>query len=132
MFGRTLLPFVFLCFILTSCITRSDAMAPMITIVEPASGTTRSADKLIVRGYAMDDSGINAIRVSVNNAESDLLSADQYKNERGKKLINFAFGVNQAGDQFAANIVVDDTTGRSTTLPYTIIIDNTKPSKSPV
>lgn len=103
-------------------------MAPMITIVEPASGTTRSANKLIVRGYAMDDSGINAIRIGVNNAESDLLTADQYKNERGKKLINFAFGVNQVGDQFAANIVVDDTSGRSTTLPYTIIIDNTKPT----
>jgi hypothetical protein len=103
-------------------------MAPRITIVEPTSGTTQSADRLVVRGYAMDDSGINAIRISVNNAESDLLAADQYKNEKGKKLINFAFSVNQVGDQFAANIMVDDSTGRSTTLPYTITIDNTRPT----
>ncbi len=128
MFGRYLLPFTLLMLILAGCISRSDAMAPRITIVEPASGTTQSAEKLVVRGYAMDDSGIKSIRVGINNAESDLLAADQYKNEKGKKLINFAFSVNQVGDQFAANIVVDDILGRSTTLPYTIIIDNIKPT----
>ena len=128
MFGRFLFMSSLLALILTGCITRSDAMAPRITIVEPASGTTRSAEKLVVRGYAMDDSGINSIRVGVNNSETDLLTSEQLKSEKGKKLINFAFSVNQVGDKFAANIVVDDTTGRSTMLPYELIIDTIKPT----
>lgn len=128
MLRRILLLAILLAFTLSACITRSDAMAPRITIIEPASGTTRSASQLIVRGYAMDDHGIKSIRVGVNNSEADLLTADQYRNEKGKKLIHFAFSVNQVGDQFSANIVVEDTNGRSTTLPYTIMIDNTKPT----
>ena len=86
MFGRFLFTFSLLALILTGCITRSDAMAPRITIVEPASGTTRSADNLVVRGYAMDDSGINSIRVNVNDYETELLDSEQLKNEKGKKL----------------------------------------------
>ncbi len=128
MFGRFLFTFSLLALILTGCITRSDAMAPRITIVEPASGTTRSADNLVVRGYAMDDSGINSIRVNVNDKETELLDSEQLKNEKGKKLINFGFRANQVGDRFLANIVVDDTTGRTTTLPYELIIDTIKPT----
>ena len=48
--------------------------------------------------------------------------------KRVKNLINFGFRANQVGDRFLANIVVDDTTGRTTTLPYELIIDTIKPT----
>jgi hypothetical protein len=113
-----------LALVLTSCLTRRDAMAPMITIVEPANGTARNADDIIVRGYAMDDGGIRSIRVG----GTDLLSSDNYKNEPGKRLVQFAFKTGQRQDVFAENIVVEDTSGRTTTLPYELIIDTTPPT----
>lgn len=116
--------FISLTLILTACLTRRDAMAPMITIVDPANGTARNADDIIVRGYAMDDSGIRAIRVD----NTDLLSAETYNNEPGKRLVPFAFRTGQRSDRFAANIVVEDTSGRTVTLPYELIIDTTPPT----
>jgi hypothetical protein len=96
---------------LSACINRPDAMDPMVTIVSPANGTARNADDIIVRGYAMDDGGIRAIRVG----NTDLLSTDTYKNEPGKRLVQFAF-------------VVEDMSGRTKTLPYELIIDTTPPT----
>jgi hypothetical protein len=116
--------FVSLALVLTSCITRRDAMAPMVTIVSPANGTARNADDIIVRGYAMDDVGIRAIRVG----GTDLLSADTYKSEPGKRLVPFAFRTGQRSDTFSENIVIEDTSGRTTTLPYELIIDTTPPT----
>jgi hypothetical protein len=116
--------FIALTLALSACITRRDAMAPMITIVEPANGTARNADDIIVRGYAMDDVGIRAIRVGNTN----LLSAETYKNEPGKRLVPFAFRTGQRQNVFAENIVVEDTSGRTTTLPYELIIDTTPPT----
>lgn len=121
---KHLILFISLTLVLTSCLTRRDAMTPMITIVDPANGTARNADDIIVRGYAMDDVGIRAIRVG----GTDLLSADTYKNEPGKRLIPFAFRTGQRSDTFSENIVVEDTSGRTTTLPYELIIDTTPPT----
>jgi hypothetical protein len=72
----------------------------------------------------MDDEGIRAIRVGNN----DLLESDFYKNERGKRLIQFAFQTGQRTDKFTTNIVVEDTSGRTRTLPYELVIDITPPT----
>lgn len=99
-------------------------MEPMITIVDPANGTTKNTGELTVRGYAMDDGGIRAIRVG----ETDLLANDYYKNDRGKKLIQFAFQARLSTDRFSQNITVEDTSGRTKTLPYELVIDKTPPT----
>jgi Bacterial Ig domain len=112
-----------LALLLSSCINRRDAMAPVITIVSPANGTTGNADNITVRGYALDDEGIRAIRVNDN----DLLADANYTNERGKRLVQFAFRTGQRTDKFSANIVVEDSSGRTTTLPYELVIDTTPP-----
>jgi hypothetical protein len=102
-------------------------MEPMITIVEPANGTTKNTGTngaLTVRGYAMDDVGVRAIRVG----ETDLLADDYYKNDRGKKLIQFAFQARLTTDRFSQNITVEDTSGRTKTLPYELVIDTVPPT----
>jgi hypothetical protein len=124
MSAKHLLLGITLTFMLSACISRRDAMAPMITIVEPASGSARSVDNLFVRGYAMDDEGVSAIRVG----DTDLLSADVFKSQKGKKLVYFGFQPSNVGETFSTNIVAEDTTGRTTTLPYELIIDTSKPS----
>ncbi len=99
-------------------------MAPMVTIVSPANGTTKNSGDLIVRGYAMDDGGIRAIRAGT----TDLLADDRYKNERGKRLVQFAFQTGQRTDKFSTTITVEDNSGRTTTLPYELVIDTTPPT----
>jgi hypothetical protein len=121
---KHLLTFVFLALTLSACFSRRDAMAPMITIVSPANGTSKNSGNLLVRGYAMDDGGIRAIRVG----DSDLMQSDVLKNERGKKLVEFAFQANLTTDKFSRNITVEDTSGKTTTLPYELSIDTTKPT----
>jgi hypothetical protein len=121
---KYLLLLITLAFTLTACINRRDAMAPMITIVSPANGTARNADNITVYGYAMDDEGIRAIRVG----NTDILATDFYNGERGKRLIQFGFRPVQQNDKFVANIVAEDNSGRTTTLPYELIIDITQPT----
>lgn len=99
-------------------------MEPMITIVDPANGTTKNTGELTVRGYAMDDVGIRAIRVG----ETDLLANDYYKNDRGKKLVQFAFQAKLSTDRFSQNITVEDTSGRTKALPYELVIDTVPPT----
>ncbi len=96
----------------------------MITIVSPANGTTRSSGDLTVRGYAMDDGGIRAIRVG----NTDLMTFDVLKNDQGKKLVEFAFNASLSSDRFSQNIVAEDTSGKTTTLPYELVIDTTPPT----
>jgi hypothetical protein len=116
--------FIVLMFSLTACISRRDAMAPVVTIVSPANGTTKNSGNLIVRGYAMDDGGIRAIRVG----NSDLMQSDVLKNDRGKKLVEFAFQANLSTDKFSTAITVEDNSGKTTTLPYELVIDTQPPT----
>jgi len=110
---------------LTGCLERTDALAPIVTVTSPANGTVRSADNLIISGYAMDDEGIVAIRVD----QDDLLAFPIFQNERGKKLVQFGFRPRQIDEgQWKSDIVVEDTSGFVTTLRYVLEIDTTPPS----
>jgi hypothetical protein len=109
--------------LLTSCLSRPDSLAPMITIIDPPSGAIRSAGTLVVRGYAMDDEGISSIRV--NNTE--LLDNPVYASERGKRLIQFEFQASPRNNQFSSVIVARDTSGKETTVNLQIEIDTVPP-----
>jgi len=110
---------------LTGCLERTDALAPIVTVTSPANGTVRSADNLIISGYAMDDEGIAAIRVD----QDDLLAFPIFQNERGKKLVQFGFRPQQIDEgQWESDIVVEDTSGFVTTLRYVLEIDTTPPT----
>lgn len=104
--------------------SRSDSLAPIITIYDPPSGTTRTTNDLTIKGYALDDKGIEAIRVN----GSDLLADPLYQGERGKKLIEFRFRMPELREgEMTSTIVAEDTKGRVTTLNYQLQIDTTPP-----
>lgn len=120
-----LFSYLLLVFALSSCIKREDSIAPLITIVSPPNGSVQNIQRPIVTGYAMDDEGI--VSIIVNG--QDILKSELLKNERGKKLINFAFEPqNQGEGSFAANIEVIDVNGRSSIFPYELLIDQTPPT----
>ena len=110
---------------ITGCMTRSDALAPIISIYEPKSGTTRSVQDLRVYGYAMDDEGIVAIRVNGTN----ILENQAYATERGKRFIEFGFQPLDVTEGENSNIIeVEDETGRTSLLNFTLSIDTTPPT----
>jgi len=110
---------------LSGCIGRDDALAPMVAIREPKSGTTRTTEDLRIVGYAMDDEGIAEIRVD----GTDLLSFDVYAAERGKRFVEFAFTIPDLRDgETTSRIVVSDVSGRQSTLLHTLRIDTTPPT----
>ncbi|MDZ7705631.1 MAG: hypothetical protein U5L04_14245 [Trueperaceae bacterium] len=110
---------------LSGCFERSDSLAPLITISNPRSGTVRTAENLTISGYAVDDEGIAAIRVD----EFDLLSSPIFQSDRGKRLVEFGFRPQQITEgRWASTIIVEDVSGRSTRLDYTLEIDATPPT----
>jgi hypothetical protein len=117
--------FVLSLLFLAACVGRPDSLAPIITITEPPTGTVQRAEGLTVTGYALDDSGIAAIRV---NGSANFLDNPGYQNERGNKLVQFWFqpGEIQAG-QRTFTIEVEDVSGRVSTLDYVVQIDTEPP-----
>lgn len=110
---------------LTGCMGRDDALAPLVGIREPKSGTTRTTEDLRIVGYALDDEGVAEIRVD----GTDLLGFDVYANERGKRFVEFAFTIPNLRDGTTeTRIVATDVNGRSSTLLHTLRIDTTPPS----
>ena len=84
---RFWLTILFLSLSLCSCIKRGDGLEPIINITNPTNGTVKSGDNLIITVNALDDIGIQALRVN----GSDLLRDNLLKSERNKKLIRFDF-----------------------------------------
>lgn len=122
---RALLWLLPLSLFLAGCMSRPDSLAPIISITEPKTGATSSAEVLDIYGYALDDRGVSSIRVN----GTDLLQFEQNSAARGKALIQFAFrgSPDQEGDvEFL--IEVEDSSGRVTTLPYALRIDTTAPT----
>jgi hypothetical protein len=110
---------------LTGCMGRDDALAPVVAIREPKSGTTRTTEDLRIVGYAMDDEGIDAIVVD----GTDLLSFDVYAGERGHRFVEFAFTIPDLRDgETTSRITVRDVSGRSSTLLHSLRIDTTPPT----
>ena len=104
---------------------RSDALAPVVTITSPRSGTVRTAENLQVSGYALDDEGVRAVRVN----GLDLLGASFYEEQRGKKLVRFAFIPQSVGEgRWESTIEVEDVDGRVSTLDFPLEIDTTPPT----
>ena len=110
---------------LGGCVGRGDALAPVLTITEPRSGTVRPGGDLQVVGYAMDDTGVASLRVD----GTEILDAPGYEGERNKKLINFGFRPRQVREGlWRSEIVVTDTRGQSTALTFPLEIDGTPPT----
>ncbi len=104
---------------------RDDALAPLVAIREPKSGTTRTTENLRIVGYAMDDEGLASIVVD----GTDLLDFDVYAGERGKRFVEFAFTIPDLRDgETTTRIVATDVSGRSSTLLHTLRIDTTPPT----
>lgn len=113
-----------LCLLLTACLNRPDSLAPVVTITSPPAGTVQRAEGLEVRGYALDDDGIQSIRVN----SGEFMSDPSYAGERGNKLVEFGFRVQGVrGGQQEYRIEVADASGRTTTLDYLIQIDEEAP-----
>ncbi|MCA9835331.1 MAG: hypothetical protein KC422_00385 [Trueperaceae bacterium] len=110
--------------LLSSCLSRRDALAPIVTIYDPPNGATQGLESPIVSGYAMDDNGILSLKVD----DTDLLSNAIYQSQKGKKLVQFSFRVNPQSNEFVANISAEDSSGNITVLPYRLKVDTQAPS----
>ena len=122
---RTGVSLLLLALVTAGCLGRDDALAPIVAIREPKSGTTRTTEDLRIVGYAMDDEGIAEIRVD----GTDLLSYDVYASERGKRFVEFAFTIPDLDDgETVTRIVVVDAEGRQATLEHSLRIDTTPPT----
>lgn len=116
---------LFLGVALPGCVGRGDALAPVLTITEPRSGTVRPGGDLRIVGYVMDDTGVVSLRVD----GTEILDAPGYEGERGKKLVNFGFRPKQVQEGlWRSEIVVTDASGQSTALTFPLTIDGTPPS----
>ena len=110
---------------LTGCLGRDDALAPLVAIREPKSGTTRTTEDLRIVGYVMDDEGVAALEVD----GTDLLAFDVYAGERGKRFVEFVFTIPDLGEgETTTRIVARDVSGRTSTLLHTLRIDVTPPT----
>jgi hypothetical protein len=111
--------------LLSGCLGRSDAIPPMVGIREPKNGTTNASNDLRIVGYAMDDQGVEAVRVN----GVDLLDSAVYAGERGKRFVEFAFAMPNLNDGLSTSrIEVEDVTGRKAVLNYDLQIDNEPPT----
>jgi len=109
---------------LSGCAGRDDALAPLVTITEPRSGTVRTGEDLSIIGYALDDEGVVAVRVD----GVDLLGDPALEGERGKKLIHFGFRPQRVREGiWRSAIEVEDVGGHKTTLNFPLEIDRTPP-----
>jgi hypothetical protein len=110
---------------LAGCMGRGDALAPVVTITEPQGGAVRAESEVQIVGYAMDDVGVQSIRVD----DTELLDAPVFAAERGKKLINFGFRPRRVREGvWRSEIVVSDVDGRTTRLTFPLEIDGTPPT----
>ena len=122
---QTILPLLLLGAALGGCVGRGDALAPVLTITEPRSGTVRPGGDLRIVGYAMDDTGVASLRVD----GTEILDAPGYEGERDKKLVNFGFRPRQVREGlWRSEIVVTDSSGQSTALTFPLEIDGTPPT----
>ena len=111
--------------LLGGCLSRGDSLAPIVSISEPRNGAVQSAENLRVRGYAMDDEGVVAIRVN----GSDLLDSAFLAGERGKQLIPFEFTFQNLREGESTSVIeVVDSSGRTSVLTFTLQIDVTPPT----
>ena len=118
------LSFALLIPLLSSCLSRGDSLAPIITIVDPPNGATRGLESPLVSGYALDDNGILSIKID----NTDLLTSEVYRDQKGKKLVQFFFQVTPSDNQFVATIIAEDNSGNIQTLPYELKIDTLPPT----
>jgi hypothetical protein len=116
---------LFVLIALAGCARDVDNFNPQIVITQPLAGAILSNTKTIVKGYAYDDRGINKLVV----ADTDLLSDPAFRNQRGKKLVRFAFTASSiAPGRTSYKLRAVDVSGRSTERELELLSDTTKPS----
>lgn len=116
---------LFVLITLAGCSRDVDNFNPQIVITQPLAGAILSNTKTVVKGYAYDDRGINKLVVG----DTDLLADPAFKNQRGKKLVRFAFTASSvAPGKTSYQLRAVDVSGRSTERDLELISDTTKPS----
>ena len=114
--------------VFVSCTREVDSIAPQIVIVKPRDGKITQTEKLEVEGYVWDDAGVLKVVV---NGERDLMVDPKFKNQRGRKLVNFSFIATSLSSQKAAyEVRAVDIHGHSSTKEINITRDSKKPSIS--
>jgi hypothetical protein len=116
---------LFMLVALAGCARDVDNFNPQIVITQPLAGVILSNTKTIVKGYAYDDRGINKLMVG----DTDLLSEPAFKNQRGKKLVRFAFtAASITPGRTSYQLRAVDLSGRATERELELVSDTTKPS----
>lgn len=109
---------------LAGCSRDVDNFNPQIVITQPLAGVVLSNTKTVVKGYAYDDRGINKLVVG----DTDLLSDPAFKNQRGKKLVRFAFTASSLEPgRTSYTLRAVDVSGRATERALELLSDTAKP-----
>ncbi len=109
---------------LAGCAREVDNFNPQIVITQPLAGAILSNTKTIVKGYAYDDKGISKLVVG----DKDLLSEPAFREQRGRKLVRFAFtAASLEPGRVAYQLRAVDSSGRSSEREIELISDTVKP-----
>lgn len=115
---------LFLLVLLSACTRTQDLTPPLLGVTSPPGGVVARGRSLSVEGYALDDGGVQSVRVSSAQGERELLAAD----ERGKKLVSFKFRLEapQSG-QVELTLSATNTAGLTRTLKLPLLLDARPP-----
>ena len=117
-------PSLLLALSLAGCAREVDNFNPQIVITQPLAGAILSNTKTIVKGYAYDDKGISKLVVG----DKDLLSEAAFREQRGRKLVRFAFTASSLEPgRVAYQLRAVDSSGRSAEREIELISDTVKP-----
>jgi hypothetical protein len=104
--------------LLGGCARQADEFPPKVMITEPAAGAFSRTTSTVVRGYALDDHGIAAIRV--NGTPLGLSGGS-------RKIVPFAFRTSVNANRANYEIQVTDTSGLSTKAELPLRFDPNPP-----
>jgi hypothetical protein len=73
--------------ILASCARETDSFSPQIVITSPSSGAVTPSPKLEIKGYVIDDAGVQKL---VLNGQQDLMAKPPLNAFVGRKMVRFS------------------------------------------
>jgi hypothetical protein len=111
---------------LASCVRENDSFKPKIIITQPEADSISGSGVQLVKGYALDNQGID--RIEVNGIPLFVSPKSASEGTGGVRIQNFAFKTEVKSGQAAYVIQVTDVDGLKTSKSLPIQVDTTSPT----
>jgi hypothetical protein len=121
---RVLIPMILLVS-LASCARDTDSFSPQIVITSPSSGAVTPSPNLEIKGYVIDDSGVQKL---VLNGQQDLMAKPPLNAYVGRKMVKFSIplrDIEVGSNTFELRAL--DINGREGKRELELRVDNQKP-----